>query len=337
MLPRFCKLIPAFRIDLPVNVLPTPLLPLLVFCIAGLGGWSSAGLLYETDFEGFTPGPDQWVGTEGWEGDSIGFGVHGIDLDAIPGGGLGNTAFIGLAEPEATLVSVSKPFNYAPGPADDPVVIVDTMVGIEDSFEKPQRDSFFISILNSSNDFLAAIHFANQPTSYGIWREDGVLVHDTGFPFFRGELHHLYLTIDLAANRWSAEMDGAPLFDNEVFTASAAPINFGKLAYEWQLTAQNPAGHGDNWMLVADTIVRTAQPKPVSLVDFLCESGVPTVSWVAERGCDYQVEYSSDLSQWFDDLDGSFFPGITTNQILSFSDDSCQGLLYYRVRKSYTP
>lgn len=298
---------------------------------------SSAGLLYETDFEGFTAGPDQWVGTEGWEGDNIGFGVHGIDFDAIPGGGLGNTAFIGLAQPQSRLVSVGKPFNYDPGSTDDPVVVVDTMVGIKDSEFKPQRDSFYVSILNSNGDFLAAIHFANQPTSYGIWREDGELVHDTGFLFFHGEIHHLYLTIDIAANRWSATLDGAPLFDNAVFTATTYPLDFGKLAYEWQLTAQGPTGHGDNWMLVKDVIVRTTPRKPVTLEQFLCADGDSTLSWAAEQGCDYQVEYSDNMGEWFNDLPGSTFSGITTNQVLSYSDLACGPRRYYRVLMSYTP
>ncbi len=298
---------------------------------------ASAGLLYETDFEEFGVGPDQWVGTEGWEGDNAGFAVHGIDLDIIADGGLGKTGFIGFAQPQSTLVSVFKPFHYAPGPVDDPVVVIDTVVGIEDSVTKPQRDSFFVSILNGDGEFLAAIHFANQPMSYGIWREDGVLVHDTGFLFFRGELHHLYLTIDLAANRWSAELDGAPLFDNEVFTATGRTVNLGKLAYEWQLSASSPAGHGDNWMLVADTIVRTKPRDPVFFLEFLCEEEAATMSWAGETGCDYQVEYSNNLSEWFDDLEGAAYPGVNTNQVLSLSDPTCGERRYYRVLKSYTP
>ena len=93
-----------------------------------LGPWACgsgvalAGILYQTNFEEFTAGSDQWAGALGWVGNNTGLGVHGIDQDVISGGGLGRTAFIGFNQPQSTLVSVSKPINYDPGPGDLPII-----------------------------------------------------------------------------------------------------------------------------------------------------------------------------------------------------------------------
>ena len=146
----------------------------LALILCGLGGSSVAtvaGTLYQTDFEEFTAGLDQWVEAHGWTGNDIGFGVHGIDQDVITGGGLGRTAFIGFSQPQSTLVSVSRPFNYAPGPGDLPIIEVETIIGIQDSIVKPNRDSFLVSILNSDGDFLAGVQFANQARE--LWRLEG--------------------------------------------------------------------------------------------------------------------------------------------------------------------
>ena len=53
----------------------------IVACLAAMP--LPAELLYSTDFEAFTPGADNWVGTEGWLGNSTGVGAHGIDFSAL--------------------------------------------------------------------------------------------------------------------------------------------------------------------------------------------------------------------------------------------------------------
>jgi len=298
-----------------------------------------AELLYQTDFENFPVGDDQWVGTDEWIGNSKGLGVHGIDQDVIPGGGLGKTAFIGYRQPASTFVFVAKPIGYAPGTDDFPFVEVETIVGIQDSFEKPARDSFFVSIWNAAGNYLAGVRFANQPSSYGIWRLDGTATeHDTGMVFFRGELHLLFLRIDLVNNRWSADLDGIPLFQDTPFTATANPVDCGYLAYEWQLSALSTAGFGDNWMLVADTIVRSA-PRPIEpfrITSITRAAAGVSVTWPGQKGFDYLVEYSEDSLHWFGDLPGASIPG-TDDQVLSFTDLSPTPHRFYRVARTQSP
>lgn len=320
-----------------------------VACLLSTAG-VMAGELYRTEFEpedGFTAGDGNWVGADGWVGINADGGGQGIDLDIIAGGGLGQTASIGFNQPvmdtpDFPTVFVGKPIGYDPGPGDLPVVEVQTIVGIQDStMANPARDSFFVSVWNGAGNFLAAVRFSNQSSSYGIWRNDGTAVEeDTGVIFYRGELHLLTMRVDLPNNRWSADLDGIPLFEDATFTATAEPVDFGYLAYEWQLSAMSPAGHGDNWMMVADVIVRSTGRGvvPFRVTRFECDGGGATLEWPGEKGFDYQVEYSADGETWHDSLPGSSFPGITSDQVMTFTDPSATvGLRFYRVNRTDTP
>lgn len=318
-------------------------LPAGISALLALGQAAAvAGVLYRTDFETFASGNDKWVGTDGWIGNCTGLGVHGIDQDVIPGGGMGKTAFIGFSQPSATLAFVAKPIHYSPQPGDLPMVRVETLVGIQDSVAKAARDSFFVSIYNSAGGYLAGIRFDNRTATYGIWRADGANAdHDTGMIFYRGELHLLSLEIHLPTNRWSAELDGIPLFANAPFTATTRPVAFGFLAYEWQLGAATAAGYGDNWMMVADTVVRSVPLaiEPFRLTAFTRSAAGATLAWPGQKGFDYQIEYSRDLVTWYRDLPGAVFAGLTADQPLTFHDPAAAGAAgrFYRVGRSESP
>ena len=300
-----------------------------------------AGLIYRTDFETFAAGDDHWVGTDGWIGNGTGLAVHGIDQDVIEGGGLGKTAFIGFRQPAARLTFVAKPVNYSPGSTGLPLVRVETLIGIQDSVAKSARDSFFVSVYNGTGGYLAGIRFDNRPATYGIWRADGLNPdQDTGVIFYRGELHILAFTVDLSHNTWSADLDGVPLFTNAVFTATTRAVNFGLLAYEWQLGATATTGYGDNWMLVADTVIRSAAigTDPFCLTSFHRSALASTLVWPAQKGFDYRVEYSADLVTWLRDLPGSSFPMIASDQTLSFSDTTTgHTKRFYRIARDDSP
>jgi hypothetical protein len=303
---------------------------------------AEGALLYRTDFENFVSGDNKWAGTDGWIATNKTLGVQGIDQDVIAGGGLGKTAFIGFNQPDANLVVVLRAFKYSPKLGDLPLVRVETIIGIQDSSTlHPARDSFFVSIYNSSLEYLAGIRFDNRPNTYGIWRADGANDdHDTGVIFYRGELHLLSFVINLPANLWSAELDGIPLFENAPFTATARAVDFGYLAYEWQLGATAATGYGDNWMLVADTVVRSAPLgiEPFKISSFLHSATATTLTWPGQKGFDYQIEYSDNLSVWRRDLPSMAFPSIIVDQPLTFQD-ATSGLprRFYRVLRTETP
>ena len=334
-----------------IRMQPRHVLSNIYTCVALVVLPAGAGVLYSTDFEEkdlvsgkdiWLVGDDTWVDTpEGWIGTSKGKGVHGIDLNVIAGGGLGKTAFLGFKEPSATLVVVAKPINYSPKVGDLPLVRVETLVGIQDSTTTTSaRDSFFVSIYNSAGGYLAGIRFDNRPLTYGIWRGDGKLEYDTGVGFVRGDLHMLSFVINLPTNRWSADLDGIPLFANAPFSATTTTINFGLLAYEWQLDATTPAGHGDNWMLIADVVVRSAPLgiEPFQLSSLTRTAAASTLTWPGQKGFDYQIEYSDNLATWRRDLPSASFPTILVDQPLTFQDTT-SGLprRFYRVLRMEAP
>ena len=156
---------------------------------------------------------------------------------------------------------------------------------------------------------------------------------------YRGEIHLLSFTIDLPNNQWGAELDGLPLFENAPFTATTRPVNFGYLAYEWQLSAPSASGYGDNWMLVADTVVRSAPSgiEPFRVSSFTRSADLSTITWPVQKGFDYQVEYSDSLFSWHADLPGSSFPAVSSDQTVIFKDTTAgQTKRFYRISRKET-
>jgi hypothetical protein len=301
---------------------------------------ATAASLYSTEFEEFKTGPDRWAGTNGWVASSVGYGVHGIDDGMIPA--LGKTAFLGGSMPANRLVTVAHPHNINPVAAGTPIIAFETLMGIEDS-TNGKRDSFFFSFYNRAGDLLASIRFSNQDATYGVWRYDGTTQVDTGLDFYRGELHLLYAEADFSSNRWSADLDGIPLFTNALFNATGRTLDLGFIAAEWQISASSVSGYGDNWMLVADWYV-TAIPlgetpfRVKSVAAGCCGTGF-SLSWLGEVGFDYQVEASSNLETWSGELPGSLFTNLAATGSLTFGDPIVPTTLhrYYRVRRSVAP
>lgn len=313
--------------------------------MAGLCGSPLHGeLLYSTEFEDppFTVGPHNWTGTDGW----FGVGIDPTDevegIDPVMGAGLGQTAYLGFEPPSSTLVTVARSFDYDPIQEGTERIQIDTLLGIEDS-DNGFRDSFFLTIYNSSGDFLAAIRFSNELATYGIWRNDGVGQFDTGISFIHGEVHLFCIEIDLQNNRWKADIDGIPLFANAPFTATAKPRNLGLLAVEWQIASPNGISeYGNNWLLFADCYVWAIPPGEknflIDAIDFDL-AGQPVLEFTGEPGWTYQVEYSEDLSTWHTDLPGSTFTGLTEPVQITYTDPTTRApaVRYYRVVRTVTP
>ncbi|NIP98779.1 MAG: hypothetical protein GWO24_37405, partial [Akkermansiaceae bacterium] len=109
------------------------------------------------------------------------------------------------------------------------------------------------------------------------------------------ELHVLSVLIDLELNLWSAAVDGVPIFVNETFNGTGLPRTLGPIAAEWQVAGDSPSSYGDNWMLVADFSIETVEAgRPPPVIDSLSRdaNGNITLTWQAEPGFDYSVEYS---------------------------------------------
>lgn len=301
-----------------------------------------AATLYSTNFEEFTAGLNRWSGTGGWASNDTLTGAQAIDQDLIPGGGLGKTASLGFRRPANMLTTVAKTINHNAAATGLSRIQISTLVGIEDS-TNGRWDDFFLTIYNAAGNRLASIRFDNQPplafgSQFGIWREDGVSQFDTQVDFFHGELYELLITIDVTANTWTASIGSTPLFVNAPFTATAHARDFGILAFEWKISGLSTFAWGDNFLLVADLSVRSVPNGDSPFTSSLSRNagGEHVVSWQADAGNDYQVLYSPDLVQWFDDLPASSFPGFTSTVQKTYTDTTspAPGKRFYRVRRT---
>ncbi|MDA7536717.1 hypothetical protein OAG28_01610 [Akkermansiaceae bacterium] len=316
-----------------------------------LGSLLHADVLYDTDFDDFPAGNNQWAGTDGWTSNDTTSGAQSIDSGLIPA--LLQTASIGFNPPDSSFTFVALNLGYDHVATGVPEVEIDALLGIEDSTNS-RRDDFYLSLYNSDADRLASIRFDNQDPSinnslFGIWREDGTTQFDTELDFIPGELFNLFITLNLETNTWTADIDGMPLFENAPFTNTANTVNLGFLAFEWQIsnvtTSQNGDDTlfpGDNFLLIADLSVRSAteEPNPPFVVTHsFSESNEVTLSWPTGVGFEYQVEYSTDLDTWLDTLPNSHYDNITSSSTVSYTDTSAsKGLFrYYRVRQTTAP
>jgi hypothetical protein len=300
---------------------------------------AETGLLYSTDFENFPAGANQWAGTEGWFSNAGSLGIQGIDQDQVAG--IGNSAFLGFNTPALRWNYVARPFNHNPVTQGSASIEIDTLLGIQDS-TNGNFDSFFVSIYNHLGQFLAAIQFTNEKQLYRIWRDNGVSLIDTTINFIPGELQLLFLRIDLINNRWSAEHDGIPLFTDQTFTMSENSRTFGSLSYEWQITDEEPANHGDNWMLVAGceawAIPPATKEVTVNPITF-SETGEPGFEFDGEPGWTYQIEYTESFAGWNNDLPDSTFVITEQGTKVQFTDPSNRQpkTRFYRVLRTVTP
>ncbi len=300
-----------------------------------------AEVLYETDFDDFTTGANQWSANASWTSNDTTSGAQSIDDDVLPA--LLKTASLGFARPALDFTFVALDLGYDHVASGAPIVEIDTLIGIEDSTNN-RRDDFFISIYNSDGNRLASIRFDNQDpdavnSQFGIWRENGTNQFDTLVDFIPSELFNLVATINLESNTWSADIGGIPLFTDQQFTNTNNPVNFGFLAFEWDLSAIGTFGYGDNFLLVADIIVQSVIEIPeVEVTHSFDLSGNVTLNWETAVGWDDQVQYSTDLEIWSEDLPDSNFDNVTNSSPVTFTDESEDKgpLQFYRVKRTPT-
>lgn len=317
------------------------ILPLLITIVP-----LHAGNLYSTEFESFNTGDNQWAGTDGWISTDTSSGAQGILLNAAQNLGLGKTAYLGYEPPASDFTSVFRPVSHDPAVEKIPIIEFDSFLGIQDSTNS-RRDRFYLSFYNIAGEYLAAICFDN--TTGEVTRDDGLILSGTGVEFLRGNqllgliaLQVLTARINLSTNQWSAALDGIPLFNNVPFTATGRSLTLGASAAEWEITKTTPTRDaGNNWLFVADWNLRTTPigTEPFRMSSIIRNSdGTTTLTWPGDPGFDYQIQYSTDLILWQNNLPGASFPGVQDPGPLSFTDTATTPeKRFYRARRNVSP
>ena len=160
-------------------------------------------------------------------------------------------------------------------------------------------DSFNVAFYDAVGGFLSAILFDTSLDGYGTCTDNGEIVQDTGEQFLFDFFHQLSVTIDLASNRWSAELDGIGILENEAFTSQDdSALCMGGVAAEWEiLDLTDP---GDNWFLIDNwslsVLEDDAAPNESFRITEITSVGGDGLqsSWPSAAGVLYQVETSID-------------------------------------------
>jgi len=98
-----------------------------------------ADVIYETDFDDFATGANQWSANASWTSNDTTSGAQSIDEDVLPA--LLKTASLGFVRPARDVIFVALDLGYDHIASGAPVVEIDTLIGIEDSTNN-RRDDF---------------------------------------------------------------------------------------------------------------------------------------------------------------------------------------------------
>ena len=268
--------------------------------------------LYSAQFEsseGYNTNLDL-VGQAGWV--SAGSGGNGVLTRGITG--QGRSAYIGFAPPnpvDDSLV-VWQPINFDPNTAGSPVVKFSVVMSIIDSVGTANRDIFRWSVYNRQGSRLFSIGFDNLYLDVG-YQLDGTnkLTLPPSLFFTNDTIYTLSVTMNFAANRWSATYNNTLIATNQLITTVNALLDFGDADAVWlvnqgsytnglgQVISTNAPGNNymlfDNYRLTAETL-----PVTPARVQFL---GRTTEGWgllrvFGDNGSRWALEATTNLVNW---------------------------------------
>lgn len=335
---------------------PSPALcaVLLLHGLPALSGF--ADVLYTTDFETFSAGSDQITGTEGWigspTGSHFGLGLTGIDPETGHGViGLGNAAYIGgndAALPASvtnSVVNVRRPVNFDPVAQNKEVVSIHCLLGIKDSTTTVggivQRDDFEVAILNTAGTIMGSVFFDNTTLDAtltpaepkrtlfrGAYNGTSTLAYTATSSVFIDEfIHALAIRINYRTSKWSAWLDGVPVFSDAAFYAPSANRNLGAVAFRAFLGVTPSDRYPGNNYLLFDGLGIEAEPLPTPRITQLIRApnGEVSLAWDVESGYRYQVRWSPDLTNWSASLPNSLITAGSTGTSSVFTDTTAPG------------
>lgn len=258
--------------------------------------------IYRTGFEpaeGYDP-EFTLAGQNGWT--IYGTGGNGlITLEELfPG--QGQQAYLGFFPPTDTndIINVWRPLEFAPIPAETPVVTFSVQMTIIDS-STMARDDFRWSVYNTNGFRFFSIDFDNQQLLVSYALDDDAGFVPTGVTFTNEVVYGLTIRMDFGRNRWSAWLDDTLLAEQLPITTVNSALNLGDIDAVWAI--HNPAAPGDNFMVFDNYRVVAAPPSdprrpPVFETLRRLADGTIELGLFAESGQRYALEASGDFAQW---------------------------------------
>lgn len=281
-------------------------------CLRWLAAWASMALLglrlvagervlFETGFERFE-GYDvnkDLAGQNGWV--AIGSGGNGVLPGPIDGFN-GQVAYVGFSPPSQTndVLNVFRPVGLSPAGGPPPLVTFRVSLMVFDSTTNaPYFDDFRWSAYNSREERLFSIDFDNDAQAIQYVLDDSFGFRPTGWSFAPMEPYDLVVTMNLARNRWWAEVNGTLIVEAQPITTRGAKLDLNEMDAVW--VVRRPGRPGDNFM-VFDDYKLTALPlediPPVMRYVGQLTTGPVLLRVLGEPGVAYVVEQSADLRLW---------------------------------------
>lgn len=307
-----------------------------------LPGFAATNQLYFTQFEpaeGYTNG-FTLAGQQSW--DFTGSGGNGL----IPDGIAGQSAFIGFTPPNAEddFLTLWQPINFNPLTAGYPVVKFSVLLNLIDSTNS-RYDIFRWSVYNQDFHRLFAIDFDNDFLDVGYVLDGTNQVVFPGLSLVNNSNYLLNVTMNFAANRWSATLNQAVIATNQLLTTVNARLDLADIDAVWivnqisytnalsQVITTNAPGNNymmfDNYQITAETIPIT--PAQVQLLGRTTE-GWDLLRVTGPEGLRWALEATTNLATW---------TAVKTNLIsggaFDVVDTSSAGLTRRFYRARYVP
>jgi len=304
------------------------LLALLGFLWAG--GLSSSLAtptnIFSTQFEfaqGYNAGLNL-AGQNGWT--KFGSGGNGLTNGFFPG--QGQQAYVGRFPPVPgnSNLFVWYPINYSPVAAGLPRVKFATLMSVVGS-TNGGYDFFQWHVFNNQGQPLIVIDFDTDSTNVGYFL-DGTQFVNTGVKFALGATYTLTVTMNFAANRWSATLNSALLAANQPMTTTGKQLTLGDVDAVWDIYLPNVPG--DNFM-VFDNYTLTAEALPPRPTLFAPRYGRSfNLTFPTQSNFVYTVEFANQAyaPNWI-----ALTNVVGNGQIYVFRDYAAtNSARYYRVR-----
>ena len=275
--------------------------------LAGLLPWSGmparAGerVLFETGFErfeGYDTSKDL-AGQNGWV--AIGSGGNGVLPGPIDGFN-GQVAYVGFSPPAKTddVLNLFRPVGLSSVGGPPPLVTFRVSFMVFDSTTNaPYFDDFRWSAYNTREERLFSIDFDNDAQVIQFVLDDNAGFRPTGWTFAANEPYDLVVTMNLARNRWWAEVNGAAVVANQPITTRGAKLDINEMDAVW--VVRTPGKPGDNFMVFDDYRLTALPLEDVPpTIRFLGQltTGPVMLRVLGEPGVTYLVEQSADLRLW---------------------------------------
>ena len=216
-------------------------------------------------------------------------------------------AYVGFAPPNSgdDALYVLRPINFNPVAAGLPLVKFSVQMRIADSSStNANYDYFRWSVYNLQSNRLFSIEFDNYELylNYQLSREGTNELFFTDVPFNNTNNYLLTVTMNFAANRWSATLGSALIATNQPITTTGAQLSLGDVDAVW--VVYDPEAPGDNFMLFDNYRITaealTVPPAPSAQLQFL---GRTTQGWALLRtsssnGTRWSVDATTNFVNW---------------------------------------